>query len=179
MHRPPCPPTTARIRAALRRVAWAWACAALLAGCAYGLRAGRLREGLERVAVPYFENESTEPELEILLTEQVIAGLIADRTLQVVDEPEADAVVVGTIRSYRTDEAHFGADRQAEEYEVQIVVEVTLTDRTKGDPIAGPKDVRGTAAYRIEDGEAGEDAARKQAAQQIVDGILNLVIEEW
>jgi outer membrane lipopolysaccharide assembly protein LptE/RlpB len=172
-------PALARARAALRRAAWACVCACLLAGCGYGLRPGRLREGLERVAVPYFENESTEPELEVLLTEQIISGLIGDRTLQVVDEPQADAVVLGRIRRYESDEAHFGADRQAEEYEVRIVVEVTLTDRASGEPIAGPKDLRGTASYRIEDGEVGEQAAREQAARQIVDGILNLVIEEW
>jgi hypothetical protein len=166
-------------RAVLRRIAGLCAGLALLSGCAYGLKAGRLREGLERVAVPYFENQSTEPELEIQLTERIIAGLIADRTLQVVDEPQADAIVVGVINGYQTAEAHFGADRQAEEYEVRISVKVTLTDRATGESLVGPRDLRGTASYRIEDGAAGEAAAREQAAKQIVDGILNLVIEEW
>jgi outer membrane lipopolysaccharide assembly protein LptE/RlpB len=151
----------------------------LQGGCAYSLKSGRVREGLERIAVPYFENESTEPTIEVRLTEDIIQGLIDDRTLQVVDEAHADAVVRGVVQKYLTQEAHYGANRQAEEYEVQIVVEVTVVSRSSGENIAGPQKIRGVSSYRVESGAQGEQAAREDAINQIVRGILNLVIEEW
>lgn len=164
------------------RTKLAWALLGVLAagGCGvYGTTPGRVRPGLETVAVPYFENRSEEPEVEVALTEAVIGGLIADRTLEVVEENEADALVIGTIRSYTFREAFFGSDRQAEEYKITVSVEVSLVERGTNDVIAGPQVIRGEGAYLVTEGVQGEDAARASAAEQIVQGILNLVIEEW
>lgn len=150
-----------------------------LAGCGYGLRAGKLRPGLESVAVPYFENRSNEPEIEVELTDAILAGLIADRTLRVTDENIADALVLGVVRGYDFREAFFGADRQAEEYRIDIEVEVRVVERDGGEVIAGPQRIQGTGSYYLEEGPAGEEDARAKAAEMIVKGILNLVVEEW
>ena len=164
----------------MRRVQFAAALLLLvaLAGCAYSLRAGRLRQGLEVVAVPYLENRSSEPEIEIQLTEAIIAGLIRDRTLRVADESRADALVLGTIREYRFREVFFGGDRQAEEYEITIAVEVEVIDRATRESMVGPRTVTGKGSYLL-DVSGGEEAARQEAVGEIVEGILNLVIEEW
>lgn len=150
-----------------------------LASCGYSTRPGRLRAGLETVAVPYFENRSDEPAVQIELTDQVVQGLIADRTLKVVEEGAAQALVLGTVREFRYVEAFFGSDRQADEYQIQATVEVTVVDRASGDTLAGPRAVRGNASYLLSEGSAGEAAARRDVAEEIVQGILNLVIEEW
>lgn len=152
---------------------------AQLSACGYSTRPGRLRAGLETVAVPYFENRSDEPAVEIELTDQVVQGLISDRTLRVVEEGAAQALVLGTVRQFRYVEAFFGSDRQADEYQIQAMVEVTVVDRATGDTLAGPRDVRGNASYLLSEGAGGEAAARADVAEEIVQGILNLVIEEW
>ncbi len=152
---------------------------AVLSGCGYGLNAGRLRPGLETVSVPYFENRSNEPELEVELTEAIIDGLIADRTLKVVDEGQSDAVVLGTIRSYRQDEDFYGEDRRAERYKITITVQVSMVDAQTNEDIAKSTTIRGDGTYLIEEGLDGELAAREEAAEEIVAGILNLVVEEW
>lgn len=162
-----------------RRGRWALLAVALVAGCGYGLRAGKLRPGLERVAVPYFDNRSDEPQIEIELTEAVIAGLVADRTLRIAEESEAQALVLGTVRRYTFGEAFFGSDRRAEEYRIDIEVEVRVVEREGDEVIAGPQRIRGTGSYYLSEGQAGEAEARAQAARMIVEGILNLVVEEW
>jgi hypothetical protein len=166
-----------------RRVVRAYgvlACALALASCGvYGTTPGRVKPGLETVGVPFFENRSEEPEVEVALTEAVIEGLIAERTLKVVEENQADALVVGTIRSYTFREAFFAADRQADEYKITVSVEVSLIERGTNEVIAGPEVIRGQGSYLITEGLEGEIAARNNAAKQIVEGILNLVIEEW
>jgi hypothetical protein len=150
-----------------------------LCSCAYGFKSGRLRPGLSTVAVPFFENRSREPDVEIELTEAIIAGLVADRTLQVVDEEQADAIVQGVLKKFEFVEAFFGTQRQADEYKIRIVVEVTMVDRDTQETIAGPKNVQGEGTYLTADGIDGETAARDIATKEIVEGILNMVIEEW
>lgn len=150
-----------------------------LAGCGYSFSPGKVREGLETVAVAYFENRSTEPDAEVVLTEAIIQGLINDRRLRIAEEGEADAVLYGTIRRYEFKEAFFGADRQAEEYRVNLEVEVQMVDRRTGETIVGPERIQGSGSYYLEEGTEGETAARQQAATMIVEGILNLVTEEW
>lgn len=152
---------------------------ALLAGCGYGFKSGQVREGLETVGVAFFENRSTEPDAEVALTEAVIRLLIEDRTLRIADEQVADAILYGTIRRYTFGEAFFGADRQAEEYRVDIDVEVQMVDRRSGETIVGPERIKGTGSFFLEDGPEAEEQARLDAATQIVQGILNLVVEEW
>lgn len=151
----------------------------LLGGCAYGFRAGQVREGLETVAVPYFENRTSEPNLDVEFTEAIIEALVNDRTVRVVEEDSADAILLGTIRRYRVNEAFFGADRQAEEYELQIEVEVSLVRRDGGDVIVDPKQLRGKGNFYVDDGVEGELLARNEAAEAIVRGILDLVVEPW
>jgi len=150
-----------------------------LAGCGYSFRAGQVREGLDSVAVAFFENRSTEPGVEVDLTEAILQGLIADRTLRIAEEGVADATLYGTIRRYEFREAFFGADRQAEEYRVDIEVEIQMVDRRSGDVLIDKQRVKGTGSYYLEEGPSGEEEARRDAAEMIVDGILNLVIEEW
>jgi len=152
--------------------------ATTLSACAYSLRPGRLREGLEVVAVPYLENRSREPDVEIELTEAIIDGLVRDRTLRVADESRADAIVLGTIRQYNFREVFFGGDRQAEEYEITIAVEVEVIDRATRESIVGPKTITGKGSYLLEVAD-GEEAAREEAVGEIIEGILNLVLEEW
>ena len=171
----------------LHPIAWRRALCALclggvlvaLAACAYGLKPGKLRPGIESVAVPYFENRSNEPGIEVELTDAILKGLIDDRTLRVTDENRADVLVYGTVKSYNFKEAFFGANRQAEEYRIDIEVEVQLRRRDDDSVVAGPKTIRGTGSYYLDEGPEGETAARQEAAKMIVDGILNLVIEEW
>jgi hypothetical protein len=150
-----------------------------LSGCAYSTRPGKLRPGLQTVAVPFFENRSNEPGIEVELTEAILDGLIEDRTLRVTEEEQADALVLGTVRRYTFQEAFFGQDRQAEEYRIDIEVEVSVVDRASQEAIAGPKRIKGTGSYYITEGPEGETDARAQAAQAIVEGIVNLVVEEW
>ena len=152
----------------------------VVTGCGvYSTKPGRLREGLETIAVPIFENRTTEPGIEIQLTDTITEALIRDRTLRIVSENEADSLMLATIRRFRFGEAFFGADRTAEEYKVEIAVEVTIVDRAGGDPIVGPRTIRGEGSYYIDEGPEGEAAARDQATDQIVEGILGLVVEEW
>jgi hypothetical protein len=151
----------------------------LAAGCGYALTPGRVKPGLQSIAVPYFENETSEPELETKLTDQIIDGIVADRTLRLTQEDDADAILLGKITFFRIQEVFFAENRQAQEYEVRVACEVSLVDRATGDVIVKPTTIRGKGSYFTDEGPEGEDNARKEAADELVRAILGLVIEEW
>ncbi|HKI83971.1 MAG TPA: LPS assembly lipoprotein LptE [Candidatus Krumholzibacteria bacterium] len=158
---------------------WILLLACVLSGCGYGLTPGRVKPGLESVAVPYFENETTEPELEVSLTDAIIAGIVADRTLRLTEENQADALILGKITFFKIQEVFFAENRQAQEYEVRVACEVSLVDRATGDVIVKPTTIRGKGDYFTDEGPEGEENARKEAADELVRAILALVIEEW
>jgi hypothetical protein len=151
----------------------------LAQGCGYGLTPGRVKPGLESVGVPYFENLTTQPGVEVALTDAIIAGIIADRTLRYTDTESADALILGSITYFKYEPVFFGSDRQANEYQVRIRCEVSLVDRASGDVIVEPTRVEGKGQYYTDEGIVGEEKARDQAGQELAQGILSLVIEEW
>jgi len=154
--------------------------ATTLSACAYGFTPGRVRPGLDTVSVPFFENRSREPDAELVLTEAIVQGIIDDRTLKVVDGQYADAEIRGVLQRYEFIESFYSADdRQADEQKIRIICQVTMIDRKTQDPIVGPRTVSGEGTYLLADGAEGEESARQIATQEIVEGILNMVIEEW
>ena len=152
----------------------------LLAGCGvYSFQEGRLREGLESIAVPVFENRTTEPGIEVDLTQDIVEGLINDRTLQIVDRSAADAVLLATIRRYNIGEEFFGGDRAADQYRVQMSVEVEIVDQDTGEAIIGPETLNESATYSIDGGQQAELDARAEVVDGIVRKIRGMVLEGW
>ena len=64
---------------------------ALAVACGYSTTS-RTAKDIRTIYVPFFENKTSEPNLEISVTERVIQNLVTDNTLKVVSEDGADAV---------------------------------------------------------------------------------------
>ena len=73
------------------------AAAALAGACAYTTSTALLPSHLKTVAIPVFENATTEYTLEQEVTDAVIAHFVADNHLKVVDERSANSVIKGKI----------------------------------------------------------------------------------
>jgi hypothetical protein len=157
------------------------ACCAPAAGCGvYSASSGRVDEAVRRVAVPYLENLSAEPDIEVELTESIITALQEDNTLKVVDEDAADSVIEGKVVRYRIKEAFATADQLVNEFQVQILVELSFTVVATGEQIFSGKRFTGTGNYQLDD-PGGRDivTARQEAAAEIVRDVLALVVEDW
>jgi hypothetical protein len=165
-----------------------WLCAAGLIGaatagaCAYSASPALLPAHLKTVAIPVFENETTEYSLQQEITDAVIRVFVADNHLKVVDERSANAVIRGKIIDYRN--AVFGisdVDR-AEEYRVTIGVSVTFKDQVKNREIWSDEIVK-TANYYVTpvpgDSARTELDGRRLAIVKIADEVLNRSVESW
>ena len=74
--------------------------AGLLAGCGYYGTTSRTAKDIKSVYVPFFSNETTQPDLDIQVTESIIDDLVDDNTLSVTSEDQADAILQGRIVAF-------------------------------------------------------------------------------
>jgi hypothetical protein len=151
-----------------------------VSGCAYSTTA-RTAKGIKSVAVPFFDNKTAEPNLELRVTEMIIDNLVADNTLRVVDEAQADALLDGTIVEFRNLPFSFNRELNAEEYHVIITVNVTLFNRRLNKPIWENKTIKGDGSYFLDVPTPGLalDDAISESIFEITERILNLTVQDW
>lgn len=159
------------------------AAAVAAASCAYTTSTALLPSHLKTVAVPVFENGTTEYTLEQDVTDAVIAAFIADNHLKVVDERSADAVVKGRITTYRNAVFGFSQAAQAQEYRVSIGISVTFKDQVKNRQLWSEPNMVKTANYYVVD-TPGDSArteldGRKQAIAKLAEEIIARSVEGW
>jgi outer membrane lipopolysaccharide assembly protein LptE/RlpB len=151
-----------------------------LAGCGYGTNT-RTAKDIKTIYVPFFENKTSEPNLEISVTEQIIQNLVNDNTLKVVPENGADAVLDGEIVDFKNQPFSFNQNLNAEEYHVVITVVCTLFNRRTNEPIWKARNFVGDGSYfveQVENGRTYSDAVN-ESLKEITDRILNLTVQDW
>lgn len=158
-------------------------CAGLsLASCGYTTSPALLPSHLKTVAIPTFENGTTEYTLEQEITTAVAQTFVRDNHLKVVDEKSANCVVRAKITQYKN--AVFGLTdaSQAQQYRVSISVQVVFKDLVKNRELWTDEIVR-TANYYVQDvpGQTARTEAdgRKEAITKIADEILTRSVEGW
>ena len=101
------------------------------AGCGY--RVGSLLPAdIKTIAIPMFKNKTSEPELEIRVTNGIIQEFIIDGTLDVVEEGPANTLLIGEIIDYRREPVRFSKEEVANEYRLIITVRATFVDLRYG-----------------------------------------------
>ena len=123
-----------------------------VAGCGYSTSPALLPTHLKTVAIPVFENETSEYTLEQDITNAVVQRFVADNHLKVVDERVAQAVIKGKIKTYRNSVFGISAGTtRAEEYRVAITVSVTFKDLVKNRELWSDENMEKTANYYVTD----------------------------
>jgi outer membrane lipopolysaccharide assembly protein LptE/RlpB len=153
---------------------------ALVAGCGYSTTS-RTAKDIKSIYVPFFENQTAEPNLEISVTERVIQNLVTENTLKVVREDDADAILDGRIIEFKNQPFSFNQNLNAEEYIVVIKVVATLYNRRTNEPIWKDRPFSGDGSYFIEQvgGEQTFNSAIDEALREITERILNLTVQDW
>jgi hypothetical protein len=179
---PPAPTRRPRSRA-LALVLVCSVSGAALGSCGYTTSAALLPSHLHTIAVPVFENTTTEYSLEQDITEAVIRKFVEDNHLRVVDERVADCVIHGRIISYRNSVFGISNAALAQEYRVAIGVDVTFKDQVKNREVWHDAALEKTANYYVQSvpGQVAKTEldGRKEAIQKIADEILARSVQSW
>jgi outer membrane lipopolysaccharide assembly protein LptE/RlpB len=156
------------------------AAALILAGCGYSTNT-RTAKDIKTIYVPFFENKTAQPNLEIDVTNRIITNLVADNTLKVVPENGADAVLDGEIVDFKNQPFSFNKDLNAEEYHVVVTVVCTLFNRRTNQPIWEKRNFVGDGSYFVDQVQGGRtfNDAVDESIKEITDRILNLTVQDW
>jgi outer membrane lipopolysaccharide assembly protein LptE/RlpB len=150
--------------------------------CGYYSTKSRTAKDIKSVAVPFFENNTSEPNLEVTITEKIIENLVLDNTLKVKDEAYADAVLTGVVVEFFNRPFSFDIELNAQEYHVIIKVRATLFDRRKNVKIWADKIIGGDGNYFVDAvGEPTQtfDGAVEESIREITERILNMTVQDW
>ena len=147
-----------------------------LSACNYGFRAGSLFADVETLAVVPFDNETDLLDLTQQIHEVLLQELPRNLGVRQAGEGVADAVVEGTITTYRVTAPSYrstGAG-QAEvlQREVVIAVSVRIVDLSQNLVLWESRSLQSQGQFleASETEETGRRLAIEQIAQKIVDG---------
>ena len=152
---------------------------ALVSSCGYYSFKGALPSHLKTVAVPLFYSQAQEPEVAEELTNAVIDKFIADNTLKVTDEDQADMIITGTILPIPPPKP---AIVKSGEQVAEMLIKVTA--KVKCEDVRLNK-VRFNSSFSQEislDATAGleeRQQAIKEALDIIAEDIVNTTLSGW
>ena len=95
---------------------------AILASCGPYSFSGATVGGIKTVYIPVFNNETIEYGLGEELTNKITEAIVADNTLKVVGESDADAYISGKVISYKKSSETYNKEDQVQEYRVDLSV---------------------------------------------------------
>jgi hypothetical protein len=154
-----------------------------LSGCGYTTSTALLPTHIKTIAIPVFENATTEYNLEQELTAAVIQRFVSDNHVKIVSEHDANAVLRGRVIGYKNSVFGFVTGNTAQEYRVSITVSVVFKDIVKNREIWNDAALVRTANYYVQavpgDTAKTELDGRKNAIAKIADEILNRSVEGW
>ena len=155
----------------------------IAASCTYYGTTSRTAGDIERISVPYFSNKTSEPDVEIEITDQIILGIAKDNTLKVVNETEADASLEGTVTKFRNTPFTFeesDTQIQAEQYRLLIEIQVSLFSPAQNEYLYEKKIIRAHGDYYLETtADQNYDNALEEVYQDLVEGILAATVQDW
>jgi hypothetical protein len=151
-----------------------------LGGCLYGFAGGGLPPSIRTVAVLPFDNQTPEPTLTQEISRAVREAVEQRLGLRQSAEPQADAVVRGSITRYEPDvPVAYGADADREvnvtRRQVQITLTVEILDQKQGKPLWQRSGLMVKGDY-----DAGQEAeGRRKALDDLVVNIVEGAQSQW
>jgi hypothetical protein len=152
--------------------------AVFLCGCfSYSFK-GALPSHIQAVAVPLFDDNTAYPGVREDLTNKVVDGFIADNTLLVVSESEADIVITGTISSISQKARIITEGEEVQEFQMFVNVQAKCED-IKMNKVLWQKTMNQFGIMSAEGLQEDRDQAIEDALDKIAEDILNNTLANW
>lgn len=132
---------------------------------------------VQSVAVPIFENRTTEFGLAESITSGIINGFIEDNQIKVLDQNAAEAVMNGTIVDYKTRAYTFDETDRVTEYIVEIWVDAEMITREDARSVWKADRARGFGIYKADSED--ERLGQTRAIEKLAEDLLNRTIKSW
>lgn len=150
-------------------------CGVMLSCTPYSFSGGRTAL-VKSVAVPVFENETTQFGLSEALTKGIIDGLVEDNQVKVEDASTAEAILNGRVLDYQRKAYTFDQNDQVKEYMVEIYVAADLVKRDGTGSVWNAASIRGFGSYGA---DTVETVGQERAIRKITEDIINRTVKSW
>lgn len=156
----------------------------LISACGYHLTGTQntLPPHLKTVAIPVFDNTSSEPDIHRNMTNVIRQSFINDGRLKVVNKGKADLVMKGVLSYYTLQAVSFNSDDVAQEYYVSLGVDIHVRDMVKRKQLLKQNfttkwDFRTSAD--VINSEAARQVALNDAYKELANRLVSIVIDQF
>ncbi|MBN1595611.1 hypothetical protein JW933_06775 [candidate division FCPU426 bacterium] len=153
----------------------------LATGCTdVAIRPG-LPEYMSKLALPVFQNRTSQPDLENELTQQLNQDFLVDGRMELTNTDQANAILQGTIVQYLLEPLLLDVHNTPQQYKMRIILRLTLKDTKAGQNLWSEDDFEESTTYYVANtlGVLPEDepTARRRLIKQLSQRIVSKVIE--
>ncbi|MCP4581323.1 MAG: LptE family protein [candidate division Zixibacteria bacterium] len=134
--------------------------------------------GANSIAIPVFENKTTEYGLEDLITEGLSQEFLTDNTLKVVPEGRADLIATGAVTSYAHEPYTYDASETVQEYICRISLAVKIQYVNSEKILWEDNNLSDFGVYSVVDGQT-RDEGNQAAMDKLIEEILNRTVKGW
>jgi hypothetical protein len=151
----------------------------IAAGCSHYSTLGRLPAHIKTIHIPTFENETAEFNLPQQLTDLVTGRFLSSANLRLGEADQADATLIGRIRSYYEEAETFREDQglQITSRRVTIVLEVEFSDRVEGKTLWRDSNFSRYVIYSPN--QETEEQAAGRVLVLLADDLVSAVLQQW
>ena len=134
-------------------------------GCGYHFigENSEVLSGITAIAIPYFENKTYQSGLERQVTEALVDEFVKSRTIAIVSEGDADAVIRGVIEEFREYVSAFNEEDTALEYTSFLSLSVSLERKDTGEVLWRNKNLTHIEDYTVSPAIAATEENKEQA----------------
>ena len=173
--------------ARVRRVCALGALVALALAGACGYRVvgygGQLPGGITRVEVPVFENQTSRSDIGRVLTENFIGELLGSAKVHVADREGAQALIRGTVTTYKREPITFDSKQKPLANRLTIVMDVLLVTKPDQRILFSEKSVSVRYDYDVktdlQENDKLEEDALRAASKQMSQKLVSLMLESF
>lgn len=151
-------------------------------GCA-GYRLGSMLPGdVKTVYVPTVANKTSEPLIEVDVTQQIIEKIQLDGSLRVVNELDADSILTVTVTGYNLEAVAYRKDIRsaANQYRINLTASMELRRTKDQSVVAEAPRVAGSAVFDVTgDLTSSKLTGNPLAAEDLANRIVQRIVEYW
>jgi hypothetical protein len=158
----------------------------VFSSCGYRLTpvGGVIPEGAKTIAIPVFLNNTNEPYVDTVLTQDVVNEFLSDGRLKVVDLEDGDIILRCKILKFDLTPVAYTADPYVQTYNVSIVISFSLEDAKTRKMLVPETNLNSAfiSSYPVTLGNISEtkivrEAAIKKASRDIAPTVRSRVLE--
>lgn len=132
---------------------------------------------VKTIAIPLFDNRTTESGLRENLTDGLSQAFVKDNTLKVAPEQQADAVLKGTVISYVREAYTYSQAEVVSQYVCRIGIDAELINRKSGKTMWEEKGLTDWGTY--DSATETEQDGQNRAIAKLIEDILNKTVKGW